>query len=659
MSQRIFNNSTEKNICEEYINGKSLSQLAKDYKCSVCAINGALKRNHTKTRSSIEALKLIDRKNRNISQRVFSNATEEKICDKYINGKSLSQLAKEYKCSICAIKGALRRNNTKTRTSIEGSKLIDKQETFNQDQKSNIISRYLSGESCNKISKSFNVSFHTVERVIKAAGIKTRTKREGDNLQRKFNDIRENDICFLYRGGWTTGEIGIHFGCHRTFINRVLTRNKFILRKSVESKILKKINRLKKLKAMGQKFNIKKKPLKEFFPPKLKSNLLSTKEENAICLSYQGGWSITEISKHLKYNNKLITHVLTNNKILLRSSTESNNLKKIKRIKKLKAMGKKFNVKKKPLKEFFPSSLKPNSPTETIKNYNKVFKKNIYLEQEIGLLRIIDILNWNELPDEQKLFIYKEKPLNNQLNSLTYNRFSETYCTKCGRHQFLPVSRLITHQENINNPNKECITCMWCELKNSQDLTGKIYGKWKAIRWRRITSIEDPFKFPKIEWLCLCLNCKKTTRWIQKHYFRNMNSHGKDRGCGCNTRQHRGLYKKIGRDVMTHYYSIRAKSKQKNIPFDLEPEDFIPPDKCPILGIPLIRNNKQDNSPNSPSLDRFYPDDGYIKTNVQFISFRANRLKNNGTPEQWIKLADWCQREDIKHKLSWNNVENK
>ena len=48
-----------------------------------------------------------------------------------------------------------------------------------------------------------------------------------------------------------------------------------------------------------------------------------------------------------------------------------------------------------------------------------------------------------------------------------------------------------------------------------------------------------------------------------------------------------------------------------------------------------------------------------MKTNVQFISFKANKLKSNGTPEQWIKLADLCQIEDIKNKLSWNNFENK
>ena len=75
------------------------------------------------------------------------------------------------------------------------------------------------------------------------------------------------------------------------------------------------------------------------------------------------------------------------------------------------------------------------------------------------------------------------------------------------------------------------------------------------------------------------------------------------------------------------------------------PEDFIPLNKCPILGIPLIRNSgNQDNSPNSPSLDRLIPEKGYIKSNVQFISFKANRIKNNGSPDQWIKFGEWCEK---------------
>ena len=56
-------------------------------------------------------------------------------------------------------------------------------------------------------------------------------------------------------------------------------------------------------------------------------------------------------------------------------------------------------------------------------------------------------------------------------------------------------------------------------------------------------------------------------------------------------------------------------------------------------------------SDNSPTLDKFIPSKGYVKGNVQIISWRANNLKNDGSPEEWIKIANWCQQETIKKKL--------
>ena len=56
-------------------------------------------------------------------------------------------------------------------------------------------------------------------------------------------------------------------------------------------------------------------------------------------------------------------------------------------------------------------------------------------------------------------------------------------------------------------------------------------------------------------------------------------------------------------------------------------------------------------SDNSPTLDKFYPSNGYVKGNIQIISWRANSLKKDGSPEEWIKIAKWCQKEDIKNKL--------
>jgi hypothetical protein len=46
----------------------------------------------------------------------------------------------------------------------------------------------------------------------------------------------------------------------------------------------------------------------------------------------------------------------------------------------------------------------------------------------------------------------------------------------------------------------------------------------------------------------------------------------------------------------------------------------------------------------SPSLDRFYPERGYVAGNCFVISSLANRIKNNATPLQVAQVAAWVQQ---------------
>lgn len=64
------------------------------------------------------------------------------------------------------------------------------------------------------------------------------------------------------------------------------------------------------------------------------------------------------------------------------------------------------------------------------------------------------------------------------------------------------------------------------------------------------------------------------------------------------------------------------------------------PTHCPILGLELdyFAPYAQENS---PSFDRIDSEQGYVKGNVQIISWRANRIKNNGTAEEHRKIADY------------------
>jgi hypothetical protein len=64
------------------------------------------------------------------------------------------------------------------------------------------------------------------------------------------------------------------------------------------------------------------------------------------------------------------------------------------------------------------------------------------------------------------------------------------------------------------------------------------------------------------------------------------------------------------------------------------------PTHCPILGLELdyfAEFRKE----NSPSFDRIDSSKGYVAGNVQIISWRANRIKNDGTAEEHRKIAEF------------------
>ena len=84
-------------------------------------------------------------------------------------------------------------------------------------------------------------------------------------------------------------------------------------------------------------------------------------------------------------------------------------------------------------------------------------------------------------------------------------------------------------------------------------------------------------------------------------------------------------------------YQMRANAKKRaeaaGLPFSLSVNDIVIPEVCPVFGIPLAAPTGEKSGPqdNSPSLDRIRPALGYVPGNVRVISYKANRLRNNGT----------------------------
>lgn len=87
-----------------------------------------------------------------------------------------------------------------------------------------------------------------------------------------------------------------------------------------------------------------------------------------------------------------------------------------------------------------------------------------------------------------------------------------------------------------------------------------------------------------------------------------------------------------------------ARAGKLGIPCNLVFSEIVWPEHCPVLGIKLDydlltgENRKRDNR---PSFDRIDPTKGYVKGNVLIVSNRANTLKNNATPEELMKVAQF------------------
>lgn len=124
--------------------------------------------------------------------------------------------------------------------------------------------------------------------------------------------------------------------------------------------------------------------------------------------------------------------------------------------------------------------------------------------------------------------------------------------------------------------------------------------------------------------------------------YRLRNGHTKS--CGCLKR------KVIGDRSRTHgmsktpefimYYDACKRAKKRNLPIDINPQDISIPKFCPVLGLEL-QSGDGIKSPNTASLDCIDPSLGYIKGNIQVVSWRYNKFKADLKPEELKLIAKW------------------
>jgi hypothetical protein len=92
------------------------------------------------------------------------------------------------------------------------------------------------------------------------------------------------------------------------------------------------------------------------------------------------------------------------------------------------------------------------------------------------------------------------------------------------------------------------------------------------------------------------------------------------------------------------FSGARTRALAKGLDFLIKIDDIVIPAACPVLGRPMVRA-KGRWSDDSPTIDRLDPRRGYTVDNIRVISYRANRLKSDGTAVEHEKIAAWQRKE--------------
>ena len=249
-------------------------------------------------------------------------------------------------------------------------------------------------------------------------------------------------------------------------------------------------------------------------------------------------------------------------------------------------------------------------------------------------------------PDQGKLVAGREFLRVEQDQIDKNGRSHEVWTLKCS------CGKEITKRKTIVMLYERNGLTIWCKNKHLNHFRIKVGEKYNRLTVKRIERVRTTNKKGEtvITPYAYC-DCECGT----KNYRLLAHAVGKKtKSCGCliGVVNHERKDPRKGTKEWDIYYSCKKRSREKGIPFNIDFEDIVIPDTCPILGIKIEPGQGLGNLiDSSPTIDKFYPELGYVKGNIQVVSWRANRFKSDGTPEEWEKIAEWCKKEDIRKRL--------
>lgn len=141
-----------------------------------------------------------------------------------------------------------------------------------------------------------------------------------------------------------------------------------------------------------------------------------------------------------------------------------------------------------------------------------------------------------------------------------------------------------------------------------------------------------------------CKECFRIRR--NSHYHKNKEIIAEKRRTPEYRKKNAESKRKYNKRHPEQYLLDKARERAKNIgvSFSLTTDDIFIPNRCPILNIELRPGNGKLHDC-SPTIDRIVPSLGYTKDNIAVISWKANKIKSNGTLSELKQIVSWLERQ--------------
>ena len=254
-------------------------------------------------------------------------------------------------------------------------------------------------------------------------------------------------------------------------------------------------------------------------------------------------------------------------------------------------------------------------------------------------------------------------------------------CPKCKE-----TKSLEDFSKNNSRKDGRCFTCKNCVKKYNQENKEKIHqrkSEWyqknktqhliRCMKYRQ--SNKDHVKKQKAEYYQK--NKDKITEHMAEYYQKNKESFKKrykeNEEERKETRMEYRRKNPVAVQAIELSNSVRRRAKDKKLPIDL---DFISfpnmldwlkrQPRCECCNVEFnmgYKGGKHGPVNDSPSIDKFYPDKGYVEENVHLLCWACNRAKGDADLKRMKMITEWMDKKDKqikgekKGRMTWTYTE--